>query len=396
MAKQVEICGISLDLNEPVSKEFVPNCTEFMESALDQRNLKKLVAGVKKNYPVLLVGPTGSGKTSTIKWLAYKTNNSYRRLQLNGSTDIDNFVGRWTLNKEGTVWIDGILTDAMRKGHWLLLDEINMALPEILVIINSITDDDRILVLDEKGTEVVEPHPNFRLFASMNPTEDYSGTKELNTATRNRFIEIVVGYPSPDMEVGILEKHSGIDRELGKFYGKDSLKGGANCPKQDVTSGQGIVTFKPLLESMVEFANIIRANNEHQKMLGVCSTRQLIQWANLLDVLPIKNAAYVTILDKMSKEDLKIAVPELDKLFKNDTTLKDFESKQKEFEKIKQGILDKEDGAVLDVLDEPPSATTNTTEDSEADWSVESIEEAFQLLQKELNVSDFPVSNNNV
>ncbi len=298
--KEFEFEGISLPIN-PDKAEFLPNVQNFIHTSLDPKNLKGIMGSIldlpkKQPVPVLLVGPTGSGKTATVRWLANQTNNSYRRIQLTGSITVDGFVGRTLLDPEGTYWVDGILTDAMRKGHWLLLDEINAALPEILFILNSILDDDKSVILyDKKDGEVVKPHPNFRLFAAMNPWQDYAGTKELNRSQVDRFAIVEYNYPKTADEIKIVCSHSGIAATFGKINN----------------------TSTPLIKRMVELANIIRKKNSEGEIVSICSTRQLIQWAQLSNVLDIKHAATLTIINKCDEDERLVIIDELNKLFRD-------------------------------------------------------------------------------
>lgn len=284
---------VQFPINKRVSK-FIPDVPQFTE---DQESLdlaEKILKGAEKNMPVLLVGPTGSGKTATVKWLSYKTNNSYRRVQLNGSTGVDTFIGKWLLEKDGTVWVDGVLTDAMRHGHWLLLDELNAALPEILFVLHSVMDDDKRLILDDKDGELVTAHPDFRIFATMNPSEGYAGTKELNRALFDRFpITINVGYPNTELEEKIIFNHSDLD---------------FNSPKHT-----------KLVDRMIEFAHISREKYDNDELLYPVSTRQLINWAKLITYFGVKTAAKITVLskadDEIEREKLKA---EIDKFFRDD------------------------------------------------------------------------------
>lgn len=70
---------------------------------------------------------------------------------------------------------DGTLVKAMREGHWLLLDEINLASAETLERLAGILESpDGSVVLLERGDSVaVKRHPNFRIFGSMNPPTDF-------------------------------------------------------------------------------------------------------------------------------------------------------------------------------------------------------------------------------
>lgn len=172
--------------------------------------LKTLAIAIKDNLPVLLIGESGTGKTSAIRHLAAETLNGLRRVNLNGGTTADELVGRLLINEKGTYWVDGILTEAMRAGEWIVLDEINAALPEVLFVLQSVMDDDGYLVLTEKADkEIVHKHPNFRIFATCNPPE-YAGTKEMNKALLSRFaICISADYPPAKQELEIIKHHLG-------------------------------------------------------------------------------------------------------------------------------------------------------------------------------------------
>jgi midasin len=89
----------------------------------------------------------------------------------------------------------------------VILDELNLAPSEVLEALNRLLDDNRELYLAEIN-ETVKPHPNFRLFATQNPSGAYGGRKPLSRAFRNRFVEIHFGdIPSAEMTT-ILEKRS--------------------------------------------------------------------------------------------------------------------------------------------------------------------------------------------
>ena len=93
----------------------------------------------------------------------------------------------------------------MRRGHWVILDELNLAPSEVLEALNRLLDDNRELYLAETN-ETVKPHPNFRLFATQNPSGVYGGRKPLSKAFRNRFVELHVDDIPSDEMVTILEK----------------------------------------------------------------------------------------------------------------------------------------------------------------------------------------------
>lgn len=70
----------------------------------------------------------------------------------------------------------GVLIDAMRKGYWIILDELNLAPTDVLEALNRLLDDNRELFVAETQ-EVIKAHPRFLLFATQNPPGLYGGRK---------------------------------------------------------------------------------------------------------------------------------------------------------------------------------------------------------------------------
>jgi len=191
----------------PINNSNSPHIPQRAGNFIDHGDIIRTMAiAIRDNLPVLLIGESGVGKTAAVRFLANQTLNGLRRVNLNGGTTADELVGRLLINEKGTYWVDGILTEAMRNGEWIVLDEINAALPEVLFVLQSVLDDDGYLVLNEKDDkEIVHKHPNFRLFATCNPPE-YAGTKEMNKALLSRFaICISADYPPEKTELKIIE-----------------------------------------------------------------------------------------------------------------------------------------------------------------------------------------------
>lgn len=88
----------------------------------------------------------------------------------------------------------------MRSGHWIILDELNLAPSDVLEALNRLLDDNKELFIAETG-EFVKPSPGFLLFATQNPPGVYGGRKPLSRAFKNRFLEINVSdLPLPEVE----------------------------------------------------------------------------------------------------------------------------------------------------------------------------------------------------
>ena len=90
-------------------------------------------------------------------------------------------------------FVEGALVDALVNGHWILLDELNLAGPETLhILAGLLRESSASLTLTERGDrEPLKRHPNFRLFACMNPATDV-GKRDLPPALKSRFSTIYV------------------------------------------------------------------------------------------------------------------------------------------------------------------------------------------------------------
>ncbi|KAF7308633.1 Midasin [Mycena chlorophos] len=144
-----------------------------------------------RRFPVLIEGPTSSGKTSSVEYLAKRTGHRFVRINNHEHTDIQEYIGSYVSDpKTGKlVFRDGLLVRALRNGDWIVLDELNLAPTDVLEALNRLLDDNRELVIPETQ-EVVRPHPHFMLFATQNPPGLYAGRKVLSRAFRNRFLEV--------------------------------------------------------------------------------------------------------------------------------------------------------------------------------------------------------------
>ena len=93
-------------------------------------------------------------------------------------------------NRAGFQWMDGPLVTALQKGHWLVLENANLASPSVLDRLNSLLEPRGTLAINEHcntdgSPQVVHPHKNFRLFLTMDPKYG-----EISRAMRNRTVEI--------------------------------------------------------------------------------------------------------------------------------------------------------------------------------------------------------------
>lgn len=177
---------------------------EYVLTASVQSKLVGLArAIVARKSPVLIQGPTSAGKTSAVEYLARRTGHRFVRINNHEHTDVQEYLGSYASDPDSgrLVFHEGLLVKALRRGDWIVLDELNLAPTDVLEALNRLLDDNRELIIPETG-EVVRPHPHFMLFATQNPPGIYAGRKVLSRAFRNRFLEIHFDdVPRPELEV---------------------------------------------------------------------------------------------------------------------------------------------------------------------------------------------------
>jgi nitric oxide reductase NorQ protein len=163
---------------------------------------------------VLIKGPTGTGKTRFVEYMAHKMGVPLITVACHEETSSTDLTGRYILKGTETVWQDGPLTKAVREGCIIYLDEIAEARPDVIVAIHSLTDHRRQLFLD-KVPEEITATDSFMLVASFNPGYQ-RGFKELKPSTRQRFVSMTFDYPGAKSEQEIVVKESGVDIDDAK------------------------------------------------------------------------------------------------------------------------------------------------------------------------------------
>ena len=143
--------------------------------------------------PVMLKGPTGSGKTRFIEYMCWRLKLPLVTVSCHEDMTGTDLLGRFLLEQDRTKWIDGPLTMAARSGSVCYLDEIVEARQDTTVVIHSLTDDRRLLSIEKKG-ELLRAHENFFLVVSYNPGYQ-SILKDLKESTKQRFLGIDLNYP---------------------------------------------------------------------------------------------------------------------------------------------------------------------------------------------------------
>ncbi|CBH08836.1 hypothetical protein, conserved [Trypanosoma brucei gambiense DAL972] len=193
----------------PVGSEEPRKDESFILTPSVKGHLLNVARAVFADRPVLLEGPTSSGKSSMVKYLAEFTGHKFIRINNHESTEIQEYVGHYISDERGKLrFVDGILVDAVRNGYWIMLDELNLAPTEVLEALNRLLDDNHELFVADTQ-ETIKPHPHLRIFATQNPAGVYGGRKLLSRAFRNRFLEITVDdIPNTELCTILCQRYS--------------------------------------------------------------------------------------------------------------------------------------------------------------------------------------------
>ncbi|KML35250.1 MoxR family ATPase [Rossellomorea marisflavi] len=236
---------------------------------------------------LLLKGPTGSGKTKLSDTLSSMLSQPMHSINCSVDLDAEALLGYKTIaEKDGKSvieFIEGPVIQAMKKGHLLYIDEINMAKPETLPILNGVLDYRRSITNPFTG-EVIKAEPSFGVIAAIN--EGYVGTVPMNEALKNRFVVVDVPYIEGD-----------------------TLKA--------VIAAQSSLTDPKVVDRFVQLASdlMVQVRNG-QVSEEAASIRALLDACDLAVHLPAKRAIRRGIIDKLEDEREKAAIENIaDTLF---------------------------------------------------------------------------------
>ena len=171
------------------------------------KDIKKIVSS-KAFYPIFVTGLSGNGKTMNVSQACAVANRECIRVNITIETDEDDLLGGYRLQDGQTVWQDGPVIEAMKRGALLLLDEIDLASNKIMCL-QPILEGNGVFL--KKINQFVKPAKGFNVIATANTkgqgSDDgkFIGTNILNEAFLERFpITIEQAYPTNKIEEKIL------------------------------------------------------------------------------------------------------------------------------------------------------------------------------------------------
>jgi len=189
----------------------------------DKNDIPILSDAIDEGKAILLLGPTGTGKTRMAEEVAIKRGQRLINVPCHTGGTAEMLLGQMVPNPNFGLpnepqfkWKDGLVTRAVKGGHILLLDEINSLNPEVTFCLHGLFDHRKELVLpDYPGDDdVIKAAPGFGVIAAGNP--DYEGVQVMNTAFRDRFaVQLHVGYVA-DLDKIVINKREEKRETEGK------------------------------------------------------------------------------------------------------------------------------------------------------------------------------------
>ncbi len=168
----------------------------------------------RHGLPVLLKGPTGCGKTRFVEHMAARLALPLFTVSCHDDLAAADLVGRHLVGSDGTYWVDGPLTRAVRAGGICYLDEVVEARKDTTVILHALSDDRRLLPIERRG-EQLQAAAGFMLVVSYNPGYQQL-LKGLKPSTRQRFVALSFEFPDAQREQQIIQRETGIAADAAR------------------------------------------------------------------------------------------------------------------------------------------------------------------------------------
>ena len=229
-------------------------------------------------FTAYITGLSGNGKTTMIEQICAALGRECFRVNIVGTTDEDDLIGGMRLVKGNTVWQDGAVVEAMKRGAVLLLDEIDLATERIMCP-QSVLEGKGVYI--KKQNEWVTPAKGFCVIATANTkgkgSDDgrFIGTNVLNEAFLDRFdYTFEQEYAPKNVEKKIINK-------MMKKHGTNDD------------------TF---VDNLVTWAEMIRKSFVEGAVDEIISTRRLLNIVKAFSVYGDKHKAVKMALARFDRE----------------------------------------------------------------------------------------------
>jgi len=270
-------------------KVFIPNKEKFDDYVINHAVMEQLIVGYNANMKMLVVGPTGSGKTSLQELLCAYINQPYYRINGRQDMETDTLLGKPWVSEGSMHYEKGELPKALKKGWYVAFDEPWKTPAGIQMALQRFYEKDGILQLDDMPGSLADKQvisdPRTRLVLSDNVVgtgdgaDQYGATMIQDGSTLNR-MDMVIKMPymnQAEEATLIRKKHPAISKDAAT--------------------------------KMVKFFNLVRTSYTQRIVSAAVSPRNYDAWANLATKLNnLEMACKWTVLERYAEDSEKAVV----------------------------------------------------------------------------------------
>ena len=263
-----EAFGIETDMVVKGFKEISDRVPDIDETyKFDPDTTLAILAGFSHNRRVMIQGYHGTGKSTHIEQVAARLKWPAVRVNLDSHISRIDLIGKDAIKLRDGVQItefhEGILPWALRNPVAIVFDEYDAGRADVMFVIQRVLEHDGKLTLMDQN-EIIQPNPNFRLFATANTvglgdtTGLYHGTQQINQAQMDRWsLVATLNYLSIDAETSIVL---------------------AKAPNYNTDAG------RKTIKQMVTVADLTRTAFMNGDLSTVMSPRTVINWAQNAEI----------------------------------------------------------------------------------------------------------------
>jgi MoxR-like ATPase len=256
-----------LDESEPAIPESYPDYVPF-------GFFKKMVKVIKskKFFPVFITGLSGNGKTLMVEQVCFEEKRECVRVNISIETDESDLLGSMTLIDGNTVWRDGPVITAMKRGAILLIDEVDRGSNKLMCLQGIMEGKP---YYNKKNGEMVKPKHGFNVVATANTKgmgsdEGRYLAQILDSAFLERFpITVEQEFPDAKTEKKILKS---------------------------------IIKDEEFIDNLVQWSDVIRKSFNEGAISEVISTRRLVHIAGAYDIFDDRMEAINLCVSRFDEE----------------------------------------------------------------------------------------------